>query len=248
MSRNVAAAPREDTVLQSEVLESLASAVRYRDWLTALARPWLGDDPIELGSGFGDYALTWLAAGLPRITVTEIESARLQALHERFDGDPRVEVAAIDVRAPESRAHSALVAFNVLEHIEDDVGALRAAHTLLRPGGKVVMFVPAFEFAAGRYDREVGHHRRYTVATLRAAFTAAGLDVESIRYVNAPGLLAWFLLVRVLGRRPDVGPLMRGWDRFLVPMIRAVESRLAPPFGQSVFAAGAIPGRGRSAA
>jgi hypothetical protein len=52
------------------------------------------------------------------------------------------------------------------------------------------MLVPAFEFAMSRFDRLVGHQRPYTVASLAEAITDAGLETETVHYVNMPGLLA----------------------------------------------------------
>ena len=54
-----------------------------------------------------------------------------------------------------------------------------------------VLLFKAFPFAMSEFDRAVGHVRRYTVASLTRAFTAAGLDVEQVHYVNMPGLAAW---------------------------------------------------------
>jgi SAM-dependent methyltransferase len=232
---------RGNTPVQSEVLESLASAVNYNDWLTSLARPHLGEWPIELGSGLGDYAQTWLKSGLSRITTTEIDPSRLAHLQARFAADPRVEVASIDILSPPQREHSALVGFNVLEHIPDHVGALRAAHRLVRPGGLVIMFVPAFAFAMSRFDVMVGHVRRYTVPGMTAALIAAGLDLIDVRYVNLPGLPAWFVMMRLLRMKPGHGPLMAAWDRGVVPLARKWEAKHQVPFGQSVFAIGRVP-------
>lgn len=231
-----------DSELQSFTLESLATAVNYHRWLTDLVEPYLGDAPVELGSGLGDYAATWAAARPGRlVTVTDADPSRDAHLRRRFAGDPRISVRALDIAHPYRGDHSCLVAMNVLEHIEDHVAALAAAHTLLRPGGFVVMFVPAFELAMSRFDRQVGHVRRYTVPTLRAAYAAAGLEVGRIHYVNAPGLLAWVAGMRLLRMTPQDGPTVRLWDRTVVPVARAVESRVRPPFGQSVVAVGRVP-------
>ena len=138
--------------------------------------------------------------------------------------------------------HSAVVALNVLEHVEDDAGALRGAARLVRPGGLIVIFVPAFPFAAGQFDRLIGHHRRYTIDTISRAFAEAEIDLESVRYVNAPGLAAWFLGVRVLGLVPGEGRLLQAWDRLVIPATRKLEARWSPPFGQSLLAIGRSPG------
>ena len=227
-----------DSELQSCTLESLTTAVRYHAWLTDLVFPYLGEHPLEIGSGLGDYAQTWIDSGAPSMTVSDRDPSRFALLQQRFGDDERIHVQDVDVFVPQQGDHSALVAMNVLEHIERDVEALRSAHQLLRPGGAVVTFVPAFEFAMSEFDRKVGHFRRYTVASLRAAYEHAGLDVERIHYVNAPGLFAWFVGMRLLRMTPQDGPTVRLWDRAVVPLARAVEERVRPPFGQSVFAVG----------
>lgn len=227
-----------DSKLQSCTLESLTTAVRYHSWLTTLVRPYLGENPLEIGSGLGDYAQTWIDTGTPQITVSDRDPSRFALLQRRFEGSDRIHVQDVNVFAPHPADYSALVAMNVLEHIEQDVEALRSANTLLRPGGAVVMFVPAFELAMSDFDRKVGHYRRYTVASLRTAYEQAGLDVERIHYVNAPGLLAWFVGMRLMKMTPQDGPTVRLWDRAVVPVARAVEDRVHPPFGQSVLAVG----------
>ncbi len=229
-----------DSPLQSRVLESLTSIVNYQEWLTDLALPYLGDHPIELGSGNGDYAQRWLDLGVPAITVSELDASRLAGLQERFTNDTRVEVREIDVAQPAGRGYSALVAFNVLEHLEDDVAALRGACELVKADGQVVMFVPAFNFAYGRFDKQVGHFRRYTKASLRDAYENAGLEVVDIRYVNMPGLASWFVGVRLLRMTVSDSALVRLWDRVITPRARKFEAKRRPPFGQSLLAVGRV--------
>jgi SAM-dependent methyltransferase len=224
-----------DTGLQTDVLEDLAEAVNYRRWLVDLALPHLGDDPLEVGSGLGLYATDWRTAGVQRLTVSEADSGRLASLHERFDGDPGVVVRELAVPIVEHASYSAVVAYNVLEHIPDDRAALVAFRQLLEPGGRVVLIVPAFPSAMSRFDLEIGHQRRYRKRSLRAVVEAAGLQVEVLRYVNCIGLLGWYLAVKLLKGRPKAGLLLTVYDRLVVPPLRRIESRWAPPFGQSLF-------------
>jgi SAM-dependent methyltransferase len=171
-----------------------------------------------------------------RITASEADPTRLAQLTEAFAGDPRVRVRELSVPIEEEADYSTVVAYNVLEHIPDDVAALRAFRGLLRPDGAVVLIVPAFQGAMSRFDRAIGHQRRYTRAALSSALGQAGLHVERCHYVNAPGLLAWYVGMRLLGGRPKEGPLLSIWDRIVVPVERRIERHVRMPFGQSVFA------------
>lgn len=232
-----------DSALQSAVLEDLVQARNYRRWLVDLMAPHLGPDPLEVGSGLGHYAQDWAATGLPRFTASEADPDRLADLRARFDGDPVVRVRELAVPVTETASHSAVVACNVLEHIPDDVAALRAFAGLVRPGGVVVLLVPAFPSAMSRFDLAIGHQRRYRARSLRAAVEAAGLQVERLHHVNAVGLLAWYVVVKVLGRRPSPGALLTAFDRLVVPVLRRLESRRPPPFGQSLLVVARRPAR-----
>jgi SAM-dependent methyltransferase len=228
-----------DTALQSEVLEELSEAVNYRAWLVALTLPYLEPHPgchaIEIGSGTGDYALAYADAGV-HVTASEADLSRLAALRSRFSTDERIDVRELRVPLDVDGDYDAVVALNVLEHIPDDVAGLQSFARLVRPGGNVVLVVPAFPIAMSRFDRAIGHQRRYRKASLQQAITRAGLHVEALRYVNAPGLLAWVVGMRVLRMRPGSGPVLHVWDRHVIPVVRRREQRKEPRFGQSILA------------
>jgi SAM-dependent methyltransferase len=227
-------------VLQTAVLEDLSDAVCYRRWLVSLALPYLGHDAVEIGSGTGDYAADIAAEGV-RVCASEVGSDRLARLRSRFEGASLVRVIELRAPAAQNGNHSSAFAFNVLEHIEDDVGALKSFARLVRPGGRVVLFVPAFPFAMSSFDRRIGHVRRYRREHIRRVMTEAGLEVEVLHHVNAPGLVAWFIGMRLLRMTPSAGPLLRLWDRRVIPVARWLETRVRPPFGQSLFAVGRTP-------
>jgi hypothetical protein len=100
----------------------------------------------------------------------------------------------------------------------------------------VVLVVPAFPIGMSKFDRAIGHQRRYRKATLRAALESAGLQVEVLRHVNGPGLLAWIVGMRLLRMQPGSGPVLRIWDGRVIPRIRRRETQREPRFGQSLLA------------
>jgi SAM-dependent methyltransferase len=229
-----------DTELQSDVLEDLSEAVNYRAWLVALTLPYLGARAIEIGSGNGDYAEAWAESGV-QITASEADPARLSQLGKRFEADAGIEVRELRAPIDVTDDYDAVVALNVLEHIPDDRGALRSFARLIRPGGAVVLIVPAFPIGMSKFDRAIGHQRRYRKESLRAALESAGLTVEVLRHVNGPGLLAWILGMRLLRMRPGSGPVLRIWDGRVIPRIRRWEARHEPRFGQSILTVGRRP-------
>ncbi|BCJ65627.1 class I SAM-dependent methyltransferase [Polymorphospora rubra] len=229
-----------DQRVQSEVLEGLATAVNHRRWFVNLAIPHLGDNPIEIGSGLGDYALEW-AKHFERFTATEADPDRLVQLKERMESVPNVEVRQMLLPHSERGDYSAAVSYNVLEHIEDHVGALRSMRDLVRPGGNIVLIVPAFPFAMSPVDIATGHVRRYTKKTMRAALEEAGLTVEKLHYANALGLIGYYMATSVFKLTPKEGPMVKVYDTLVLPTTKAAESLVRPPFGQSVFAVARVP-------
>ncbi|HET6281533.1 MAG TPA: methyltransferase domain-containing protein [Polyangia bacterium] len=97
-----------------------------------------------------------------------------------------------------------VVALDVLEHLADDVGAAREMHRVLRPGGALLVFVPALMILWGLQD-DVSHHlRRYHGRQLRAVLTGANFEIQRSTYFNTllfPAILAARLAMRV--RRPS---------------------------------------------
>jgi SAM-dependent methyltransferase len=232
-----------DQQVQSEVLEGLATAVNHRRWFVELAIPYLGDDPIEIGSGLGDYAIEW-ADRIPRFTATEADPERLVRLKERMVDRPGVAVREVLLPSEDTGQYSAAVSYNVLEHIEDHVGALRSIAQLVRPGGAIVLIVPAFMFAMSPVDVATGHVRRYTKKTMRSALTEAGLEVERLQYANALGLIGYYAATSLFKLTPKEGPMVKVYDRLVLPATKAAESIVRPPFGQSVFAVARVPADG----
>jgi SAM-dependent methyltransferase len=229
-----------DQRIQSEVLEGLATAVNHRRWFVELALDRLGEHPIEIGSGLGDYALEW-APHFERFTATEADPERLLQLKERLAGQTNVEVRQMFLPTDEENDYSGAVSYNVLEHIKDDVAALRSMGRLVRPGGAVVLIVPAFPFAMSPVDVATGHFRRYTRRSMATALHEAGLRVEELRYVNALGLIGYYLATSICRMKPKEGPMVGFYDRFVLPATKGAERLVRAPFGQSVFAVARVP-------
>ena len=98
-----------------------------------------------------------------------------------------------------------ITALDLVEHLDDDAAGLREMRRVLRPGGRALLFVPAFMFLWGVQDDVSNHRRRYTRSSLKKLVQESGLVVERATYANitffAPILLGR-LFMRITGLRP----------------------------------------------
>jgi SAM-dependent methyltransferase len=219
---------------------------RYRAFQFELIARHCGPTVLEVGAGLGEFAaqFTERDAALRRLVVTDVDPGCVDQMRARFAGHPEVEARRLDLLEPLEPLGapvSTVVAINVLEHVEDDSGALRRLAGLVEPGGRIILWVPGYMQLYGDFDRQVGHVRRYTPATLRAAIERAGLGCAEVRPVNLLGAAAWWLAVRRGGVGSPRPGLLRIYDGVVVPVTRAVESVVRPPFGQSVLAVATVP-------
>lgn len=228
------------------VTQSGSSSIDQPDywWYRARARllhaalgPHLGQPErvLDVGSADGP-SVTWMRGGHERVAV---------------DLDPRGltpgrDVCASALALPFADAtFDVVAAFDVVEHCEPESVALAELARVLRPGGRLLMSVPAYQWAWSDHDVRAGHHRRYTRAGTVAVVRASGLEVLRSTYAFS-GVFPLFAAERIArrlhphrapGGLPQVSPAL---DRLLTA-ISSVEARLLRrrdlPFGSSVFLA-----------
>ncbi len=152
------------------------------DYLTRYAALPKDAKILEIGCGTG-HNLPMLAE-FGEIDAIEIDPAAREIASERL-GKP-VGAAPLPELPGVPRAHYDLIAvLDVVEHIEDDVAALKAMADCLAPGGKILIAVPAHAWLWSAHDVVNHHHRRYSKATLQSAIERAGLKSEKLGYFNS---------------------------------------------------------------
>lgn len=138
----------------------------------------------------------------------------------------------------------AIVMFDVLEHIEADLQALKTLKTLLNKNGRIVIAVPAYQWLFGAHDVANHHFRRYSKATLTRVLQSAGFTIEYISYYNFflfPLAAAARLVERLLGANEAAGMEMppapvNALFREIFALERLLVPRLKLPFGVSLIA------------
>lgn len=213
-------------------LEIMEEARNYNATLQGLvmARARTSDAILDFGAGTGVLARPLKAAGYD-VRCVEPDAglrARLRAsgldTHAGLDTIP---AGSLDLA----------YTFNVLEHIADDRAAAAALRDRLRPGGRLLVYVPAFPILYSSMDRKVGHLRRYRRDGLAEVLRSAGLAVEHIAYQDCLGFAAALLFKFVddgsgaINRRALVA-----YDRLAFPLSRRLDRAGGRWFGKNLLA------------
>lgn len=194
-------ADRSDFCLSLEE-DSFWFAHRNRAITAAVARRPPADGPLfDVGGGNGLVTSALQKAGFSAIT---IEPSRAGAANAVRRGIADVICGSLPSSAILEKTAGAIGLFDVIEHVPDDVGFLRALHPYLRQGGRVYITVPAYQWLWSANDVRAGHYRRYTRRSLRRVLETAGYRLEYSTYIFW-ALPLPILLLRTLraGKRPD---------------------------------------------
>lgn len=215
-----------------ENLEVMREAHKYNRFLRELIRRYAGDatTALDFGAGIGTFSNSAPLAP-EKIYCVEPDEAAQKHLSKQgyrsFGSLTEIADNSIDY----------LFTLNVLEHIEDDSAAMDEIYRVVKPGGRLLIYVPAFMALYTSMDSHVGHHRRYRLSGLRKLVENAGFKVEKSAYFDALGFFA--TLAFKLFDGPEPAPLnakMIGlYDRYLFPASRLLSVPCAKLLGKNVF-------------
>ena len=226
----------------AETLEIMAAAPRYNIWQYRRIARFVGRRVCEIGAGIGNMSALLTHNRPELLLLTDPDPYYRNVLQQRFLGHPGLRVEALTL--PDAGVADrfgvlgldTVIALNVIEHIEEDVAAMRSMRDMLVPGGRAIVLVPALPSLYGSLDSELGHARRYGGRELRVHMEQAGMRIEQVSFFNLVGILGWFVNARI--RKVPRIPLnqLRFFDA-LVPFLR-LEDAVPLPFGQSLIAVG----------
>ncbi len=221
-----------------------------KDALARHSRPPSGGDGkaalLDAGCGAGKL-LKDLSANYDPSVGVDISPVGLSLCAKRGLG--KLVTGSVSELPFKAECFDAAISLDVIYHMQvpDDRAALKELQRVLKPGGVLVLNLPAFEFLSGSHDRQVHTRRRYTTKELRRKLLSSGFEVEELTYRNA-FLFPVIFLVRAIQKltgsaergtgKSDVTGLPRPVNRLLTSLL-LFENRLLKkvslPFGSSVF-------------
>ena len=215
-----------------EELELFAEAVNWKRWFAAHMAPFIRGRVLEAGAGIGgstpfllnDHVTHWLAQ--------EPDARHVAALHRKLPARCTVR-RGTTCDLPDGETFDTILYVDVLEHISDDRDEVARAARHLAVSGQLIAMVPAHPFLFSPFDAAIGHHRRYSRATVEA-LTPPACRIVSLKMLDSAGFflsLGNRLLLRsAMPTRRQIGV----WDKVCVPISRVVDPMVGFRFGKSI--------------
>lgn len=213
-------------------LEAMQEAKRYNRALINLVVSELEGRSkytiLDFGAGSGTYADMLKAQGVI-VDCVEPDKSLQRILNNKaykaFDYADSLKPNSYDV----------IYALNVLEHIDDDFTVFNQLINALKPGGTVIIYVPAFNSLYSSMDKLVGHHRRYRKARLAAMAKNNHLVIKRLEYQDPLGYIAASIYKATGNRTGKISPWsVKFYDTCVFPISKAIQLTTKNLFGKNV--------------
>ena len=182
---------------------------------------------LEYGAGRGEFIFRFLGMEGVEMLASEIDNSYIDILKKRvkvFRSMDEIE-GQLD----------GIFLIDVLEHIEDDGAAVREMYSKLRKGGRLFIYVPARQELYSKFDKDVGHFRRYSLKQLMHTVEGAGFEVKKVRYHE---ILSYFAagVTKILKRDDQFNPgAVKFYNNVVLPATSFIERIIVPPIGKSLY-------------
>lgn len=237
--------------MERVVFERMAEQDQQHWWFVArrrilaevirrVVRPRNGAKVLEVGCGTG-HNLAMLGE-FGALDACELDAVARGMASDRL-GRPVLEARLPDLSMFKAGSYDLIALLDVLEHVPDDVGSLKAIRKLLKPGGALLLTVPANKWMWSAHDVAHHHFRRYTKGELGRLLSQAGFEARLHSYFNSllfPVIAAARIIGRIRGNESADDEMPGVKVNRALERIFGFEARLigrAPmPFGVSLIA------------
>ena len=200
-----------------ENLEAMTEAVNYNRFLVDLVLAQRNGKKnarvLDFGAGSGTYAELLRDRGVEPECLEPDKTLQRELKKQGF-------TITGDLESLQPNSYDIIYALNVFEHIEDDFAEIQKLGSKLKKGGRLVIYVPAYQVLFSSMDKLVGHYRRYRKARLKQMAAAGGLQVRNLYYCDPVGFGA-ALVYKIVGGGGVLSPKsVRYYDKYVFPVSR----------------------------
>jgi len=202
---------------------------KFNEWFYSKFKPYLNGDILEVGSGIGTFSEKIIKDFGGEIYLTEIDPIFLKELKKQFK-EKRVRVKKLDLNNKKdfekiNKKFDSILCSNVLEHIKNDALALKLFKQILKPGGRIIIYVPCHKFLFCDLDTAEGHYRRYTKKELEEKAKITGFKIRKASWFNFFGIPTRFLVGNIMKAKKTPANSFRLYNQ-MIPIFRFIEEKI----------------------
>lgn len=226
-----------------ETLEAISQAYRFNNWMYKTIAPYCSGKILEIGSGIGNISKQFINNN-QRLTVSDIRDNYCNYLRhnysENVDDIKNINIVDKDFDTKHADIFGkfdSIFALNIVEHVKDDVLAIKNCKKLLKDGGNLIILVPAYQSLYNNFDKELEHYRRYTLKSLSNLFTINTINIIHKQYFNFFAIFGWWFSGAILRKKTIPEGQMKIYD-MLVPVFRLIDKIILNKAGISAIVVG----------
>lgn len=223
-----------------ETLLSISKAGAFNRWMYAQIEPYTKGKILEIGSGIGNIS-EFFVKDNAEIHLSDLREDYLSLLQTRYENTPIHCIDIADVDFDQHYSHligkfDSVFCLNVIEHIKDDRRAVDNLNQLLRPGGSLIVLVPAFALLYNGLDKSLGHYKRYHARDMQQLLPNKS-RIRRLFYFNVMGIVAWMLGGAIFNHKVVPEGNMTLYNRF-VPLWKIIDKIFGRWVGLSLIVIG----------
>ena len=217
-------------------------ASNWKDYYFLLCKIYIGkkDNVLEVGAGIGTLTKlflenliveNWTALEPDKYNFSQLKKILLQ-----IEKLAKFEIinSSIEDYLKTSKKYSIMIIADVLEHIKDDKSILLKLTKILKKNGKIIIFVPANMLLYSKFDKNIGHHRRYSKKEL-IKIVPPNMKIYDFKFIDSVGFFASLLNKFLINSGEPSLKQILFWDRYLIKLSKMIDKILNYKFGKNIF-------------
>lgn len=216
-------------------LDLVKDVNNFRNYWGKAIEPYLGKDVLEVGAGLGSNMKVLInKKAIERYVCIEPDK-KLSAQIKNPQPSKSLEVHTCLLKDldPKEKFDSILY-IDVIEHIEDAESEVALATQYLKPGGHLIILVPAYNFLFNEFDKAIGHFRRYNKSMLRNSIPKE-MKQEKLFYLDSVGFFASLVNKLFLHQSYPTKKQIQFWDGVMVQFSKVSDLLLFKSMGKSLI-------------
>lgn len=213
-------------------LEIFDKAVFWRKYIYFLVRKYLKNGLLEVGAGIGSFTKNY-KNNFTNISLTELDKKNIKKLKKRFKNS-KIKILS-KFTSEIGKKFNTILYMNVLEHIKNDKKEINISLSKLNKKGYLVILVPAHNELYTKFDKEIGHFRRYKINFFKK-LKLKNSKIIKLQYLDCLGYFLYYL--NKMFYKDEVYPSESKifiWDKFFTPLTFFLDKFLNYKFGKNIL-------------